>query len=69
MPRSWKSFYTLIHLFGAALYGSYRRHNYLFHCLAKHLINQFFHVPRIRHQALLRKNTFKLVYKQQHQRL
>lgn len=34
------------------LYGSYRMHNYLFHCLAKHLINQFFHVLRIRHRQL-----------------
>lgn len=28
--------------FAFELYGSYRMHNYLFHCLAKHLINQFF---------------------------
>lgn len=27
----------------AELYGSYRMHNYLFLCLAKRLINQFFH--------------------------
>lgn len=35
---------TSIRLFvpRSELYGSYRMHNYLFHCLAKHLINRFF---------------------------
>lgn len=40
--RARENVYTSIRLFRAELYGSYRMHNYLFYCLAKHLINQFF---------------------------
>lgn len=42
------------------LYGSYRMHNYLFYCLAKHLINQFFYVFRIRHQLIYEGSGFGL---------
>lgn len=58
MSHSW-NVYTSIRLFRAELYGSYRMHNYLFYCLAKHLINQFFYVLRIRHQRRFYNDTEK----------